>query len=253
MLNFKRLIPVGLVLLGLLAACQPKVPTAPPVWGLEKLRGQPTRWITSAYFDHAMKYHGSRFEVVSLTQLLESMQPIDADALVLDCFDDYEGLITVSDIKKYDLQLAVDMKLAADSDRPKWLNPMVVIVPDGVVAPKVERFMTANIRGLRWVKRSVYYEPIASRLNVDASVLRGYQFFSNNCLFCHSLEGVGGNKGTALLAAFNFNEVDGRLRFEKDFMLFHNPSNEDHQNMEQYLSRHSLDSVADFLARLQGR
>lgn len=243
---------VGLLLCAMIA-CQSKVPAASPVWGQDQVRVHPTRWIPSAYFDDGMKYSGSRFEVVSLTRLLESMHPKDADALVLDCYDDYEGLLTVSDIRQYDLQLAVGMKLAAGADRPDWLKPMVVIVPDGVIAPKVERFMTANIRALRWVKRSDYYAPITQRLNDDASVQRGFHFFADNCLFCHGLEGVGGNKGTALLAAFRFSGVEGRLRFEKEFINIHNPTNEDHQDMEQYLGHRSLESVADFLGRLQGR
>lgn len=215
------------------------------------LAGLHTRWIPSAYFDRSMDYTGSRFRVLPLARLVEQYGDDATDAVVLDCFDDYEGLLPVADIRQHDLHLALELDIDPQFKRPGWLQPMLVVVPDGQDAPHQERYMTANIRALRFVKRSDYYAPIAGKLPSDEAVQSGFSFFTDNCLFCHGLEGVGGNKGTRLLRAFDYKKNTERERFENAFKAFHHPGNPDKQNMEQFLTDGSLGRVAAFLAALQ--
>ncbi|MCF8721036.1 hypothetical protein [Nitrospina gracilis] len=210
-----------------------------------------SRWMASAYFDRAMDYSGSRFRVVSMTRLIERFGDAGTDAVLLDCFDDYQGLLPVADIREHDLHLALELDIDPKYSRPGWLAPMLVIVPDGQDAPKQERFMTANIRALRFVKLSDYYAPIARKLPQDENVQAGFSFFTDNCLFCHGLEGVGGNKGARLLDAFDYQKKSDRARFEAAFKAFHSPDNPDKQNMEQFVSGGALEKVSAFLAALQ--
>jgi mono/diheme cytochrome c family protein len=218
---------------------------------LAQLEGMPTRWITSTYFDRAMDYSGSRFRVVPMTRLFDIYGEAGADAVVLDCFDDYEGMLPMDDIRRYDLQLAVELDIDPSYKKPGWLNPMLVVVPDGSDAPKQERYMTANIQRVRFVKRADYYTPIARKLPADEKVQAGFRFFQDNCLFCHGLEGVGGNKGTPLLQAFDFQAEAERARFKQAFGGFHHADNPDKQNMEQFVEGGALDQAAAFLAALQ--
>lgn len=217
---------------------------------LEGLEGE-ARWIESGYFDRAMGYTGSRFRVISLTRLVERFGNPGTDAVLLDCFDDYEGLLPVDDIRRYDLQLALELEIDSRFPKPDWLNPMMVVVPDGSGAPNRERYMTANIRALRFVNLADYYRPITKKLPRDETVRAGFAFFQDNCLFCHGLEGVGGNKGTPLLKAFDFKSEAGRGAFKQLFAGFHHADNPDKQNMEQFVVGGALDRVADFLAALQ--
>ncbi|CCQ91129.1 putative Cytochrome c [Nitrospina gracilis 3/211] len=215
------------------------------------LVGMQTRWVASAYFDRAMDTTGSRFRVVSMTRLVERFGDAATDAVLLDCFDDYQGLLPVADIREHDLQLALELDIDPQFKRPGWLQPMLVIVPNGQDAPKQERFMTANIRALRFVKLADYYAPIANKLPQDEKVQAGFSFFTDNCLFCHALEGVGGNKGARLLSAFDYRKKSDRTKFEAAFKAFHSPDNPDKQNMEQFVSGGELENVAAFLAALQ--
>ena len=151
-----------------------------------------SEWIPSAYFDRGMHTQGSQFRAVALADLIRKFNPEDRwDAVLLDCHDDYQGIVSIDDILEYDLRLALDMKLASNVKRPAWLNPMVVIVPDPKEAPRQERFMTANIRELRFVHLSEYYGPLDKVALKSMHAHRGGEAFKNNCLFCHSLKGVG--------------------------------------------------------------
>ena len=210
-------------------------------------------WIPSAYFDRGMHYEGSRFRAVGLTELVRRFHPEDNwDAVLLNCRDDYQGIISIHDILEYDLRLALEMKLAPNVNRPGWLNPMVVIVPDSKEAPHQERFMTANIHELRFVRLSDYYAPLDKVALKSMHADWGGQAFKDNCLFCHSLKGVGGNKGIDLLKTYNFaKEAGGGPRFKKDFAAFHNKNNADKQNMEQFVNPDTLRRIVVFLREIQ--
>jgi len=210
------------------------------------------RWITSSYFDKAMDYEGSRFEVISFAEILGTDWQEEADAVVLECRDDYEGLISVRDIRRFDLQLATRIELTTGSKAPDWLVPWLVVVPDGSAAPFQERFITANIRQIRPVRFLQYYAPIRKRLGKASLDLQmGFDVFRDNCLFCHSLEGVGGNKGIPLMATYDFLKEEDAARFTKDFRTFHGSDNPDKQNMAQFVGQRSLRRVTQFLARLE--
>lgn len=112
--------------------------------------------------------------------------------------------------------------------------------------------MTANIRELRFVQLSDYYAPLDAVTFKSMNAHRGGQAFKDNCLFCHSLKGVGGNKGTDLLNAYGFAKgVDGP-RFKKDFAAFHNRNNVDKQDMEQFVDTDTLRRIVVFLREMQG-
>ena len=117
---------------------------------LSAVQSMENQWMSSAYFDRAMGTKGARFQAVSFSQLVARNEG-EADAVLLNCFDDYQGIVSVADIRKYDLQLATRLELPAKFKKPDWLNPLIIIVPDGSAAPFQERFMTANIRELRLV------------------------------------------------------------------------------------------------------
>lgn len=250
MRNFRQILTIpALAALLIQGACGG--PVSGPGVERVQLEGFETRWIESRYFDRAMDYEGSRFRVVPMTRLVERFGEPGTDAVVLDCFDDYEGLLPVDAIRDYDLQLALELEIDHRYIRPGWLNPMLVVVPDGSDAPKQERYMTANIWRLRFVRRAEYYRPIADKLPQDATVQAGFRFFQDNCLFCHRLEGVGGNKGTPLLKAFDFKSEAGRTGFQQAFAGFHHADNPDKQNMEQFAAEGALERAAAFLAALQ--
>ena len=216
----------------------------------EHLRSE---WITSAYFDRGMHIKGSQFRVVALTEQVQRFHPEERwDAVLLDCHDDYQGIISIDDILKYDLRLALEMKLAVSEQRPSWLNPMVVIVPDSKEAPHQERFMTANIRELRFVRLSEYYAPLDKVALKSMHAHLGGQVFKDNCLFCHSLKGIGGNKGTDLLRAYDFSKGADGPQFKKDFAAFHHKDNADKQDMEQFVDTDTLRRIVVFLREVQG-
>ena len=213
-----------------------------------------SEWIPSAYFDRGLHYEKSRFRAVALVELIRKFKPEERwDAVLLDCHDDYQGIISVTDILTYDLRLALEMKLPPGVKRPGWLNPMVVIVPDHQQAPRMERFMTANIRELRFVRLTDYYAPLDDVALKSANAHLGSQTFKDNCLFCHSLMGVGGTKGRALLEAYDFSQKAETPRFKKDFAAFHHRDNADKQDMEQFVRSQTLQDVVVFLREVARR
>ncbi len=212
-----------------------------------------SEWIPSAYFDRGMHTKGSQFRTVALTELVRRFHPEDRwDAVLLNCHDDYQGIISIDDILEYDLRLALEMKLVSNVKRPDWLNPMVVVVPGAKEAPRQERFMTANIRELRFIRLTDYYAPLDEVALNSMHAHRGGQAFKDNCLFCHSLKGIGGNKGTDLLKAYDFAKGADGPRFKKDFTAFHNKNNADKQDMEQFMDSDTLRRIVVFLRELQG-
>jgi cytochrome c2 len=112
--------------------------------------------------------------------------------------------------------------------------------------------MTANIRELQFVRLSEYYAPLDKVALQSMHADRGGKVFKDNCLFCHSLKGIGGNKGTRLLKAYNFAKgAGGGPQFKKDFTAFHNKDNADKQDMEQFVDSDTLRRIVVFLRELQ--
>jgi hypothetical protein len=223
-------------------------PSTASRWTLEKLEARVgSKEISSRYFDKALDYEGSKFQVISFAGLVKLFDPEgQSDAVLLDCFDDYQGILSIADIKRYDIQLATRIKIRPEFDSPGWLNPLLVIVPDNKKAPFQERYLTANIRELRFTRLKDYYAPLREAGGKSA----GYSVFKDNCLFCHSLMGIGGNKGVRLLKNYDFSRMEGGNRFRKDFSAFHHKDNPDKQNVEQFISDSQLNAIVDFLRQV---
>ena len=204
--------------------------------------------MASSYFDRALKYNGTEFEAVSILKLINQFQlKNDEDAILLNCFDDYQGLLSLSDILRYDLHLATKIKVSLDSSRPDWLNPLLVVVPDGKNPRFEERFLTANIRELQFVKLKDYYKPLRKVAAISNEARKGFEVYKNNCLFCHGLKGKGGNKGVRLLDAYLFPKNEDQKKFLSDFKSFHNKNNSDKQDVKQFVTDGQLEKVIDFL------
>lgn len=206
------------------------------------------KWISSFYFDRGMKYKNSRFEVVSLSRLLEKYSASkNLDAILLNCADDYQGIISVDDIQRYDLQLALKINLSKGSVRPNWLKPLLIVIPDNMKPPFLERFFSANIIELRFVRLADYYAPLEPLNLTSAYAQLGLNVFKNNCLFCHSINNVGGNKGGSLLDKFDLKLDVGKRRFKKAFLAMHGMTNESKQNTNQFLTNDHFDALLKFL------
>ena len=206
------------------------------------------KWISSTYFDRGMKYEGSQLEVISLSDLLKKYSPYkNLDAILLNCADDYQGIISVDDIQRYDLQLALKIDLAKGSVQPDWLKPLLIVVPDNMKPPFLERFLTANINELIFVRLADYYAPLES-LNLRSTYAQlGLDIFKDNCLFCHSINNVGGNKGGSLLNKFDLRLGMEKRRFKETFSIMHGTDNENKQNTNQFLTDDHFDSLLKFL------
>jgi hypothetical protein len=219
-------------------------------WTISKLEKLGVKTISSSYFDRAMNYNDSELKVVSLLKIISQFElKSGEDAILLNCFDDYQGILPISDALKYDLQLATKIELS--SSKPDWLNPLLVVVPDGKEPPFEERFLTANIRELKFVRSSDYYGPLIKIAQVSKEASQGFEVYKNNCLFCHSLKGRGGNKGVRLLNKYTLSKVVERKRLLNDFKSFHHKDNADKQNVEQFVTHEQLQRVMDFLLALK--
>lgn len=215
-------------------------------WTVPRLEALGVAKIPSQYFDRAMHYNDTVFRAVSLLKLISQFElKSGEDAILLNCFDDYQGILPISDIRRYDLQLATKIKIG--SSRPDWLNPLLVLVPDGKQPAFEERFMTANIRELKFVRLSDYYAPLQKISRVSKEASQGFAVYKNNCLFCHSLKSRGGNKGARLLQEYVFSNDVERKKFLTDFKNFHHKDNADKQDVEQFVTQEQLQRVADFL------
>lgn len=203
---------------------------------------------SSSYFDRAMGYQDSKLRLVSFSDLLGKFQPDpQADAALLNCFDDYQGIVSLEEIRQHDLQLATRIEIRPEFNKPDWLNPLTIIVPDSSQAPYLERFMTANIREIKFVRLDDYYFPLRSIVRRSPKLKEGFRAFKDNCLFCHSLAGIGGNKGIPLLETYDYSQPSSREQFKADFSSFHGKQNADKQNIEQFLSNNQLEKIAEFL------
>ncbi|MBC8282846.1 MAG: hypothetical protein H8E32_03455 [Nitrospinae bacterium] len=221
-------------------------------WTIPKLQLLGIKKMPSTYFDRAMKYSGTEFEAVSLLKIISQFKlKSGEDAILLNCFDDYQGILPISDILRYDLYLATKIKLEFGSSKSGWLNPLLVIVPDAKQPPFEERFLTANIRELKFVRLSDYYSPLKKIAKVSKEAGLGFEVYKNNCLFCHSLKGRGGNKGIRLLKEYSMSQETDRERFVADFKSFHHKDNVDKQDVEQFVTDDKLESVMGFLLEMQ--
>jgi len=169
------------------------------------------------------------------------------DAILLNCADDYQGIISINDVKNYDLQLALKIELPQGSVRPDWLQPLLIVVPNHAKPPFSERFFTANITELHFVRLADYYAPLESLGLRNAYAQFGLDLFKDNCLFCHSINKVGGNKGTSLLSAFDLMSDGGKNRFKEKFFKMHGRGNITKQNTGQFLTNDQFDALLEFL------
>lgn len=218
------------------------------IWTAPKLETLGMRKISSEYFDRATHMSDSRFSVISFSKLLTKFSlKRGEDAVLLNCFDDYQGILSLDDVYRYDLRLATKIMLASGSSKPDWLNPLLILVPDGQQPPFQERFMTANIRELKLVRLNDYYAPLKKIAGSSTKAQEGLEVFKNNCLFCHSLKGRGGNKGVRLLDVYDFSYKSDQIRMLGDFRGFHNKDNQDKQDVEQFITQKKLERVVDFL------
>jgi hypothetical protein len=224
--------------------------TSSEFWSTVKLEKLGVKTITSSYFDRAMKYDDAKFKVVSLLKLISQFElKSGEDAIVLNCFDDYQGILPISDALKYDLQLVTKIELG--SSKPSWLNPLLVVVPDGKEPPFEERFLTANIRELKFVRSSDYYGPLKNIARVSKEASQGFDVYKNNCLFCHGLKGRGGNKGVRLLQMYELTKETDQKKLLKDFKSFHHKGNPNKQDIEQFVTNDQLQRIMDFLLVLK--
>jgi len=206
---------------------------------------------SSTYFDWAMHYQNSRFWALPLAKMVDRYDPEGkSNALLLNCFDDYQGIVSVADIRRYGLGLATRIELGAKSKRPDWLMPLLILVPDGSGAPFQERFLTANIRELQFVRLEDYYAPLRRLAGASLPSQEGFKIFTDNCLYCHSLKNRGGNKGGDLTQNFDFSQTADRKKFSSAFLSFHHKDNADKQNLEQFVSSQGLQKIIAFLAGL---
>jgi len=209
------------------------------------------KWVSSDYFDRGFNYQNTRLEVVSLSNLLKKINPDkDLDAIILDCADDYQGIISINDIKKYDLQIALKIKLTQETARPDWLQPLIIVVPNHASPPFLERFFTANINELRFVKLADYYAPLRSLSFGNPSTDIGLDIFKDNCLFCHSINNIGGNKGTSLFIQFDLSLDSEKDRFKERFIEIHGGDRTNKQNMEQFLVDDQFSLLLEFLHKI---
>jgi hypothetical protein len=224
--------------------------TSSEFWTKAKLENLGVKTISSSYFDRAMKYDDAEFKVVSILKLISQFElKSGEDAIVFNCFDDYQGILPISDALKYDLQLATKIELG--SSKPSWLNPLLVVVPDGKEPPFEERFLTANIRELKFVRSSDYYGPLKNIARVSKEASQGFEVYKNNCLFCHSLKGRGGNKGLRLLQMYELTKETDQKKLLKDFKSFHHKGNPDKQDIEQFVTSDQLQRIVGFLLVLK--
>jgi len=218
------------------------------LWTLAKIEALGTKRMSSSYFDRALKYRDTEFAAVSLLKLIDQFQLKNGeDAILLNCFDDYQGLLSLSDIHRYDLHLAIKIKVRLGSSKPDWLNPLLVVVPDGKNPPFEERFVTANIRELKFVRLNDYYMPLKKVTDISIEARQGFEVYKNNCLFCHGLKGIGGNKGVRLLDEYSLSNNEGRKKFLGGFKNFHDKDNADKQDVKQFVAVDQLERVIDFL------
>ena len=123
-------------------------------------------------------------------------------------------------------------------------------MPDSTSPPFLERFLTANISELQFVRLADYYAPLDREILPKGSAELGRVVFKDNCLFCHSINGVGGNKGGLLLEKFDFQLDIEKQRFKDAFLVTHGQYNASKQNTKQFLADNDLKVLSVFLSAM---
>ena len=107
--------------------------------------------------------------------------------------------------------------------------------------------MTANIRELRFVRLEDYYAPLREIARMAPEREAGYRGFKDNCVFCHSLKGIGGNKGAQLMSAYDFSQEQERSRFKANFVSVHGKEGSSKQYIAQFVTDEALKEIIRFL------
>ncbi len=219
---------------------------------LEELESQGKEVITSSYFDRGMGLKGTRLTVVPFDRMLKMFPPPDGkDSILMDGEDDYQAVISLDQGKKYDLFWATKIQVSEADKKPDWMNPLALVVPDSSNPPDVERYLPANIKNLRYVRWKDYYRPITAVLKRHSKQGQvGFEAFGDDCLYCHSLKGIGGNKGGDLTKKFQFSSKSGQTGFVQAFGIKHYNKTQ-YSSVKEFLRIKKAEKIAEFLSVMQ--
>ena len=101
------------------------------------------------------------------------------------------------------------------------------------------------------MRSSDYFGPLKNIARVSKEASQGFEVYKNNCLFCHSLKGLGGNKGVRLLQMYELANEKDQKKLIKDFKSSHHKGNVDKQDIEQFVTSDQLQRIMDFLLVLK--
>jgi hypothetical protein len=219
------------------------------VFQLEDLESKGKQIIRSSYFDRGMGLKETRLTVVPFKRMLEIFPPSNGmDSILMDGEDDYQAIISLDYGKKYNLYWATKIQVSAGEKKPDWMNPLALVVPDSSSPPDVERFLPANIKNLRYVRWEDYYKPITAILKKYPKQGKlGFEAFGDDCLYCHSLRGIGGNKGGDLTKKFQLSSQSGQKGFVQAFGIKHYNKGQ-YSSVEEFLRKKKARKIAEFLS-----
>ncbi len=215
---------------------------------LEELESKGKKVIASSYFDRGMGLKGTRLTVVPFNRMLELFPPpSDMDSILMDGEDDYQAIVSLKQGKQYDLYWATKIQVSKGEKKPDWMNPLAIVVPDSSSPPDVERYLPANIKNLRYVRWESYYKPITTilkRYSKQGQV--GFEVFGDDCLYCHSLKGIGGNKGGDLTKKFQLSSKSGQRGFIQAFGIKHYNKGQ-YSSVQEFVLQKKAQKIAEFL------
>lgn len=214
---------------------------------IEELEEKGKQVIPSSYYDRGMGLKGTRLTVVPFARMLEMFPPpTGMDSILMDGEDDYQAIISLKQATKYNLYWATQIQVSDGEKKPSWMNPLALVVPDSSNPPDVERFLPANIKNLRYVSWDDYYKPITAALKSNRKAQPGFEAFGDDCLYCHSLKGRGGNKGGDLTKKFQFSSKFGQNGFIEAFGIKHYNKSQ-YSSVEEFVSTKKAEKIAEFL------
>jgi hypothetical protein len=216
---------------------------------LEELEVKGKQIISSSYFDRGMGLKETRLTVVPFSRMLEVFPPSNGmDSILMDGEDDYQAIISLDQGKKYNLYWTTKIQVSDSEKKPDWMNPLALVVPDSSSPPDVERFLPANIKNLRYVRWEDYYKPIAAVLKkYPKQGELGFEAYGDDCLYCHSLRGIGGNKGGDLTKKFQLSSQSGQNGFVQAFGIKHYSKGQ-YSSVEDFLHKKKARKIAEFLS-----
>lgn len=242
--------------LGLISASESKyviwenrsVSSKNKVFQLEELEAKGKQVIRSSYFDRGMGLKETRLTVVPFSRMLEIFPPTNGmDSILMDGEDDYQAIISLDQGEKYNLYWATKIQVSDGEKKPDWMNPLALVAPDSSNPPDVERFLPANIINLRYVRWKEYYKPITAVLKrYPKQVKIGFEAFVDDCLYCHSLKGIGGNKGGDLTKKFQLSSESDQKGFVQAFGIKHYNKGQ-FSSVEEFLRKKKAQKIAEFL------